>query len=78
MTLVEYHQGLAHLSMKDRLLAYAIESENLAELAVHDTNIDSFLWSIHLDKYEEAKCKARRDYEPPDPPGWEGGFADNH
>lgn len=19
-----------------------------------------------------------RDYDPPDPPGWEGGFADNH
>lgn len=20
----------------------------------------------------------RRNYEPPDPPGWEGGFAENH
>lgn len=20
----------------------------------------------------------QRNYEPPDPPGWEGGFADNH
>ena len=29
-------------------------------------------------EYARAIAKARGDYEPPDPPGFEGGFAENH
>lgn len=27
---------------------------------------------------KEMIAEAIENYEPPDPPGWEGGFADNH
>lgn len=27
---------------------------------------------------EEYIAEANRNYEPPDAPGWEGGFAENH
>jgi hypothetical protein len=27
---------------------------------------------------EEFIAYEQENYEPPDPPGWEGGFADNH
>lgn len=27
---------------------------------------------------EDFIADEQRNYEPPDPPGWEGGFADNH
>lgn len=33
------------------------------------------------DLFNEIGCliaEAKGEYEPPDPPGWEGGFADNH
>lgn len=35
----------------------------------------------HEGKCEECGClefKRDPDWEPPDAPGWEGGFADNH
>lgn len=42
---------------------------------------DDKIIAEHIDAALAIATKLRRDlnsYEPPDPPGWEGGFAENH
>ena len=67
-------------------LAALLMQEMDAELPDRDKN---FMWgesgmlrSAHDDieegEYGRAIAKARGDWEPPDAPGWEGGFAPNH
>lgn len=38
------------------------------------------LWEAYDEMEEDSDEDDERDpdWEPPDPPGWEGGFADNH
>lgn len=42
---------------------------------------DDQIIAEHIDAALAIATNLRRDmnnYEPPDPPGWEGGFAENH
>jgi hypothetical protein len=74
----------AGLGIRERFEWVALEMQNLNEIlnTYHGDAEEVFLNDI----YEEIQCeefqraidKLRGNWEPPDPPGWEGGFADNH
>lgn len=63
---------------------YDPKSYELAEHFLQDEpNLNTEGGCINLAKTIQAAVEGwfedqRRNYEPPDPPGWEGGFADNH
>lgn len=66
------------MTMKERLLAFALEAENLDHLSNTDHEVAFVFDAIMMGEFSDAVRKARGDWEPPDPPGWEGGIADNH
>lgn len=75
---VELGKIMAHLSVEQRLEWLAIEMQNLESLTVAEPWKRSILEDIEDREYGRAIVKATGNWEPPDPPGWEGGFADNH
>lgn len=63
---------------------YDSKCADLAENFLQDV---PHLWTDQRIKELAAEIRSRveewieyeeKNYEPPDPPGWEGGFADNH
>lgn len=44
----------------------------------HNRLIQDVLYDIALGDLGRALLRATDNYEPPDAPGWEGGFASNH
>ena len=75
---VALSEAMLGLTVKDRLEWVAIEMDSLSLLATYDPWNNDILGDIEAGEYKRAIAKARGDYEPPDPPGFEGGFADNH
>lgn len=63
---------------------YDPKSYELAEHFLEDVpNLNTEGGRDHLAKTIQAAIEdwfedMKRNYEPPDPPGWEGGFAENH
>jgi hypothetical protein len=63
---------------------YDAKCYDLADAFLSDTphlNTDKRtrqLARIIQQEIEDFIAGEQRNYEPPDPPGWEGGFADNH
>jgi hypothetical protein len=51
-----------------------LEEESGLNTARHVSELASEIQAT-IENYIERK---RQDYEPPDPPGFEGGFAENH
>jgi hypothetical protein len=45
---------------------------------LHTDKLARDLAEIIQQTIEEFIAYEQENYEPPDPPGWEGGFADNH
>jgi putative ribosome biogenesis GTPase RsgA len=45
---------------------------------LHTVDLAHALAEIIQQTIEEFIAYEQENYEPPDPPGWEGGFADNH
>jgi hypothetical protein len=65
-------------------MAYDEKCHELAEAFLEDEahlrtdKRTARLAQIIQDTIEDFIEAENRDYEPPDPPGWEGGFAENH
>ena len=82
---VEMGQVLSRMTVEQRLEMHAHEAQNLCSLlypeiqsrGLRSWNQETFE-DIENREYERAISKATGNYEPPDGPGWEGGFADNH
>lgn len=54
---------------------------HLGAAAMQRAPSDDRIIADHIDAALALATKLRRDlnnYGPPDPPGWEGGFAENH
>ncbi len=66
------------LTLDERLRFAAEEMKALEALTVADPYRRSMLEDIEEREYSRAISKATGNYEPPDAPGWEGGFAENH
>ena len=66
------------LSLDERLRFAAAEMKELESLTVAEPYRRSMLEDIEDRNYDRAIAKATGNWEPPDPPGWEGGFAENH
>lgn len=70
-------------TIKERLVAFVLEARNLHELSFGTSGdnalfIADVLGDLATENFDVALAKARGEYESPDPPGWEGGFAENH
>lgn len=77
--LLELHRVLARFTINERLEACALEMQNLQQLSTaFDDSEKGTFEDIEAGEYARAIQKARGDWEPPDPPGFEGGFAPNH
>ena len=68
----------AGLTLDQRLEWMAIEMENIESLTIAMPWARSIFEDIEEREYKRAIQKATGNWEPRDPPGWEGGFAENH
>lgn len=81
---IELGRIYSGMTLMQRLEWFALEAQNLdqlTELGKHGIPTmarSAFDDVMDYQNYERAIAKARGDWEPPDPPGFEGGFADNH
>ena len=71
---------MASWSLTERVRFVAEELQNLNQIiGLGDGDVlQDAMSDIFTEKFEEAISRCDGDWEPPDPPGWEGGFADNH
>lgn len=59
--------------------SYELAEHFLADEPSLDTLDKVHHLALHIQQAVEDWIAHERDnYEPPDPPGWEGGFAENH
>jgi hypothetical protein len=65
-------------TIEQRLHDVAIEMENLSQITQAEPWLNAILEHIEERKYKEARWRLSPDWEPSDPPGFEGGFANNH
>lgn len=66
------------LTLNQRIEWLAIEMQNIESLTVGDPWRRSMFEAIEEREYQLAQQKASGNWEPRDPPGFEGGFAENH
>lgn len=71
--------------LRRRLEAVALEMRSLWDLRTtadctreETIAVNDILRDIENYEYDRAIAKARGNWEPPSPPGFEGGFAENH
>lgn len=57
---------------------FCVECNNIEEFETIGDDSTLYCTSCGWELNEIQAAIACENWEPPDPPGWEGGFADNH
>lgn len=73
--------AMAGWTVTERIRFVAEELENLTQILHNDPHysVDAMaMGEIEMQNYQTAIQMVEGNWEPADPPGWEGGFAENH